>query len=108
MTPGPFPVPTGSLLAFGALLFCIGLYGALTKRNLIIVLVSIELMLNAANINLVTFSRLGVAPSLSGQVFSLFTITVATAEIAIGLALILALFRLRQTTEVKDMDTQKY
>lgn len=108
MATGLFPVPTGSLLAFAALLFCIGLYGALTKRNLIIVLVSIELMLNAANINLVTFSRLGVAPSLSGQVFSLFTITVAAAEIAVGLALLLALFRLRKTSEVKDMNIHKW
>jgi len=103
-----FPIPTGSLLALGALLFCIGLYGALTKRNLIIVLISIELMLNAANINLVTFSRLGAKPSLTGQVFSLFTITVAAAEIAVGLALLLAFFRLRQSTEVKDLDTQKW
>lgn len=108
MGSGPFPVPTGSLLALAALLFCIGLFGALTKRNLIIVLVSIELMLNAANINLVTFSRLGVAPSLQGQVFSLFTITVAAAEIAVGLALLLALFRLRKTSEVKDLNVHKW
>ncbi|KPV42831.1 NADH-quinone oxidoreductase subunit NuoK [Alicyclobacillus ferrooxydans] len=108
MGAAPFPVPTGSLLALGALLFCIGLFGALTKRNLIIVLVSIELMLNAANINLVTFSRLGVAPSLSGQVFSLFTMTVAAAEIAVGLALLLALFRLRKTSEVKDLNIHKW
>jgi NADH-quinone oxidoreductase subunit K len=103
-----FPIPTGSLLALAALLFCIGLYGALTKRNMIIVLVSIELMLNAANINLVTFSRLGVAPSLRGQVFTLFTITVAAAEIAVGLALLLAIFRLRKTSEVKDLDVHKW
>lgn len=104
----PFPIPTGSLLALAAILFCIGLYGALTKRNLIIVLVSIELMLNAANINLVTFSRLGVAPNLRGQVFALFTITVAAAEIAVGLALLLAIFRLRKTSEVKDLDVTKW
>jgi NADH-quinone oxidoreductase subunit K len=103
----PFPVSTGSLLALGAILFCLGLYGALTKRNLIIVLVSIELMLNAANINLVTFSRLGVTPSLKGQIFSLFTITVAAAEVAVGLALLLAFFRLRKSTEVKDLNVHK-
>lgn len=103
-----FPIPTGSLLALGALLFCIGLFGALTKRNIIIVLVSIELMLNAANINLVTFSRMGAVPSLRGQIFSLFTMTVAAAEIAVGLALLLAIFRLRKTSEVKDMDVHKH
>jgi NADH-quinone oxidoreductase subunit K len=101
-------IPTGSLLGLAAILFCIGLYGALTKRNLIIVLVSLEMMLNAVNINLVTFSRLGVTPNLEGQVFSLFTITVAAAEIAVGLALVLAMFRLRKSTEVKDLDTEKY
>lgn len=105
---GAISVPTASWLALAAILFCIGLYGALTKRNLIIVLVSIELMLNAANINLVTFSRLGVTPSLSGQIFSLFTITIAAAEIAVGLALLLATFRLRRSTEVKDLDEHKW
>lgn len=104
----PFPIPTGSLLALAAILFCVGLYGALTKRNLIIVLVSIELMLNAANINLVTFSRLGAAPNLHGQIFALFTISVAAAEIAVGLALLLAIFRLRKSSEVKDLDTHKW
>jgi NADH-quinone oxidoreductase subunit K len=104
----PFPIPTGSVLALAAILFCIGLYGALTKRNLIIVLVSIELMLNAANINLVAFSKLSDKPSLNGQIFSLFTITVAAAEIAVGLALLLAIFRLRKTSEVKDLDVHKW
>ncbi len=101
-------VPTGSLLGLAAILFCIGLYGVLTKRNLIMVLISLELMLNAVNINLVAFSRLGVAPNLDGQVFALFTITVAAAEIAVGLALVLAAFRLRKSTEVKDLNTEKY
>lgn len=104
---GVIHIPTGSLLALGAILFSIGLYGALTKRNLIIVLVSIELMLNAANINLVTFSRLGTVPNLNGQVFALFTMTVAAAEVAIGLALTLAIFRIRKSTEVNDLDLHK-
>ncbi|MCL6549015.1 MAG: NADH-quinone oxidoreductase subunit NuoK [Alicyclobacillus sp.] len=101
-------MPAQSLLALAAILFCVGLYGALTKRNLIIVLVSIELMLNAVNINLVAFSRLGAAPNLNGQVFALFTITVAAAEIAVGLALLLAAFRLRKSSEVKDLDLHKW
>lgn len=104
---GLIPIPTASILALAAFLFCIGLYGALTKRNLIIVLVSVELMLNAANINLVVFSRLGIAPNLDGQVFSLFAITVAAAELGVGLALLLAIFRLRKTSEVKDLNTLK-
>ena len=105
---GAISIPPSSLLALGAILFCVGLYGALTKRNLIIVLISIELMLNAANINLVTFSRLGVTPNINGQVFSLFTITVAAAEIAVGLALLLAFFRLKKTSEVKELHVHKW
>lgn len=105
---GVLQVPAASLLALGAILFCIGLFGALTKRNLIIVLISIELMLNAANINLVTFSRLGDIPSLDGQVFALFTITVAAAEIAVGLALLLAFFRLKKSSEVRDLNQHKH
>lgn len=103
-----FPIPTGSVLALAAILFCVGLFGALTKRNLIVVLISIELMLNAANINLVAFSRLSDKPGLSGQIFSLFTITVAAAEIAVGLALLIAIFRLRKSSEVKDLDAHKW
>lgn len=101
-------IPVQSLLTLGAILFCIGLFGALTRRNLIIVLVSVELMLNAANINLVAFSRLGASPNLDGQVFALFTITVAAAEIAVGLAMLLAFFRLRQSSEVRDMNESKF
>jgi NADH-quinone oxidoreductase subunit K len=99
---GFISVPVASWLALGVILFCIGLYGALTKRNVMMVLISIELMLNAANINLVAFSKLGLTPSLQGQAFSLFSMTVAAAEIAVGLALLLALFRLRGSTDVKD------
>ncbi len=100
-------IPPQSLLTLGVILFCLGLFGALTRRNIIIVLVCVELMLNAANINLVAFSRLGASPNLDGQVFALFTITVAAAEIAVGLALLLAFFRLRQSSEVKDMNQNK-
>lgn len=99
---GMISVPIASWLALGVILFCIGLYGALTKRNIMMVLISIELMLNAANINFVAFSKLGVTPNIDGQVFSLFSMTVAAAEIAVGLALLLALFRLRKSTDVKD------
>ncbi|RJX36909.1 NADH-quinone oxidoreductase subunit NuoK [Paenibacillus pinisoli] len=86
-----------SYLTMGAILFCIGLYGALAKRNAIIVLLSLELMLNGVNLNLVAFSKYGVIPSLTGQLFSIFTITVAAAEAAIAVAILIALFRARGT-----------
>jgi len=105
---GNIVIPTGSLLGLGAILFCIGLYGALSKKNIIMVLVSVELMLNATNINLVTFSRLGASPNIDGQIFALFTITVAAAEVAVGLALILAIARVRKTTHVEDLDTERH
>ncbi|WP_416828122.1 NADH-quinone oxidoreductase subunit NuoK [Ectobacillus polymachus] len=101
-------VPVSGYLALAIILFCIGLYGALTKRNAVIVLVCIELMTNAANINLVAFSKMGIFPSLKGQVFSLFTIAVAAAEAAVGLAILIAYFRNRQTVNVDEMDSLKH
>ena len=100
-------VPASAFLALALILFCIGLYGALTKKNTVIVLISIELMLNAVNINLVTFSKYGVAPSITGQIFALFTISVAAAEAAVGLAILIALYRNRKTVNIDDMDTMK-
>lgn len=100
-------VPASAFLALALILFCIGLYGALTKRNTVIVLISIELMLNAVNINLVTFSKYGMAPSITGQIFALFTITVAAAEAAVGLAILMALYRNRKTVNIDEMDTMK-
>lgn len=96
-----------SYLMLAAILFCIGLYGALSKKSAIVVLLSVELMLNAVNLNLVAFSKLGVHPSLSGQVFSLFNITVAAAEVAVGVALLIALYRNKGTTDVNEMDSMK-
>ncbi|MFX3634090.1 MAG: NADH-quinone oxidoreductase subunit NuoK [Candidatus Pristimantibacillus sp.] len=96
-----------SYLTMAAILFCIGLYGALVKRNAIIVLLSIELMLNAVNLNLIAFSKYGVVPSLTGQVFALFTITVAAAEAAIGIAILIALFRARGTVNVDEYDEMR-
>jgi NADH-quinone oxidoreductase subunit K len=93
-----------SYLTLAAVLFCIGLYGVLTKRNAIIVLLSIELMLNAVNLNLVAISKYGVNPSLAGQIFSLFTITVAAAEAAVGIAVLIVLYRGRATVNVDEFD----
>lgn len=101
-------VPLSAYLVLALVLFCIGLYGVLTKRNVIIVLICIELMLNAANINLVAFSKYGVTPSITGQIFSLFTITIAAVEAAVGLAILMALYRNRKTVNIDEMDTLKH
>jgi len=93
-----------SYLTMAAILFCIGLYGALVKRNAVIVLLSIELMLNAVNLNLVAFSKYGALPSLNGQIFALFTIAVAAAEAAVGVAVLIALFRARGTIKTDEFD----
>lgn len=100
-------VPVSAYLALALILFCIGLYGALTKRNTVIVLISVELMLNAANINLVTFSKYGLAPTITGQVFALFAIAVAAAEAAVGLAILISLYRNRRTVNVDEINQLK-
>lgn len=100
-------VPISVYLVLALVIFCIGLYGALTKRNTVIVLISIELMLNAVNLNLVTFSKYGVNPSITGQIFSLFTITVAAAEVAVGLAILISLHRNRKTVNIDEMNLMK-
>lgn len=101
-------VPASAFLALALILFCIGLYGALTKRNTVIVLISIELMLNAVNINLVTFSKFGMTPSIDGQIFTLFAMAVAAAEAAVGLAILISLYRNRKTVNIDEMDILKH
>jgi NADH-quinone oxidoreductase subunit K len=92
-----------------AALFCIGLYGALARRNAIAVLMGVELMLNSVNINLLAFWRHVevINATLSGQVFTIVVITVAAAEAAVGLALIISVYRNRHTVVVEDIDTMK-
>jgi NADH-quinone oxidoreductase subunit K len=92
-------------LVVSALLFSIGLLGVVLRRNLILIYMSLELMLNAANLALVAFSRFN--DNLDGQLMVFFIITVAASEVAVGLALIVALFRRRQTTHVEDLATLK-
>ena len=95
-------------LILSAVLFSIGLYGALAKRNAIVILMSIEIMLNAVNIAMVAFSRY-VAPSLlAGQVFAIFIMVVAAAEAAVGLAIIIAIYRSRDTIESTKIDLMKW
>lgn len=93
-------------LAVAAILFVIGLMGVVMRRNLIIIYMSLEMMLQAANLTFVAFSRFN--GRLDGQVFVFFVITVAAAEVAVGLALIVALYRLKQTTQVQDLTTLKF
>ena len=98
------PTLSQYLLVSGAL-FAIGLLGVIVRRNLLIIYMSLELMLNAANVALVAMSRFN--GNLDGQVMVFFIITVAAAEVSVGLALIVALYRKRQTTDVADFATMK-
>jgi NAD(P)H-quinone oxidoreductase subunit 4L len=95
-------------LVLAAALFCIGLYGALTRRNAIVILISIELMLNAVNILMVAFSRYVTPVALTGQVFAIFIIVVAAAEVAVGLAIIISIYRTRDTIDVNKIDLMKW
>ena len=101
--------PLACYLLVSALLFSIGLAGALTRRNAIIVLIGIELMLNAANLNFIAFWRFGAHPEhhLTGVMFVIFSIGVAAAEAAVGLALIIAVYRHYKTTNLDQVDSMK-
>ena len=92
-------------LIVSALLFCLGLLGVIVRRNVLVIYMSLELMLNAANLALVSFSRFN--NKLDGQVLVFFIITVAAAEVAVGLALIVALYRKRQSAHVEDLTSMK-
>ena len=95
-------------LILSAILFSIGLYGALAKRNAIVILMSIELMLNGVNIAMVAFSRYIVPLLLTGQVFAIFIMVVAAAEAAVGLAIIIAIDRYRETIDATKIDLMKW
>jgi len=100
--------PLAAYLTISALLFAIGLAGALTRRNAILVLIGIELMLNAANLNFIAFWRFSAHPeALAGMMFVIFSIAVAAAEAAVGLALIIAIHRHYKTTDVTQIDSMK-
>lgn len=95
-------------LVVAAALFALGVYGLLVRRNAVMVLLAVELMLNAVNINLIAFESVLRSNLAVGQVFSLFVITVAAAEVGIGLAIILMIFRNRQSANVDDFDLMKF
>ncbi len=100
------PIPLQWPLALSALLFTLGVVGVLTRRNMIQVFMSLELMLNAVNLNLVAFAR--HSESITGQVFVLFVFTVAAAEAAVGLAIIIAFYRNKQTLNVDEFNLLKW
>jgi NAD(P)H-quinone oxidoreductase subunit 4L len=95
-------------LTVSVLLFSIGLYGILTRRNAIGILMSIELILNSVNLNLVAFSRYITPRLLTGQIFALFVITVAAGEVALGLAIVLSIYRSRNTVNMDDINLMKW
>jgi len=108
-------VTLNDYLLVSGLLFALGFAGVLLRRNIIIIFMALELMLNAANLSLVAFSRFNVTeiagkvlPNYNGQMLVFFIITVAAAEVAVGLAIIVALYRARQTTNVEDLNSLKF
>lgn len=102
-------VPLSWYLLLAAALFCIGLFGVLVRRNVIAILLGIELMLNAVNINLVSFWRYGDALSaMTGQVFSIIVFAVAAAEVSVGLALVISVYRRRNTVIADELDMLKW
>jgi NADH:ubiquinone oxidoreductase subunit K len=103
-----FPTPLVGYLIVAAMLFAIGLAGALVRRNAIMVLIGIELMLNAANLNLIAFWRFGPHPeALTGMMFAIFSIAVAAAEAAVGLGLVILIYRHTNTTELDKITGMK-
>lgn len=96
-------VPLPFVLLLAGALFCIGMFGALTRRNAVRVLLGVELMLNAVNLNMVAFWRYLEPNLVTGQVFALFIIAVAAAEVAVGLAMVIAIFRGRETVDVDEI-----
>jgi NADH-quinone oxidoreductase subunit K len=101
------PISLSSWLIVSAALFCIGIYGALSRRNAIGILMGIELILNAVNVNLVAFWRYSVPGNIDGQVFAIMVITLAAAEAAVGLAIVIAVYRQRHSAEVEQLDILK-
>ena len=105
-------IPLDHVIGLSAILFMLGVIGALTRRNLIVVLMSIELMLNAVNLAFVGFNRMwpgtAAAPALDGQIFVLVVITVAAAEVAVGLGIVLSMFRNRDSVDLEDVSLLKW
>lgn len=101
-------VPLWMFLAVAAALFCLGMYTVLSRRNAVAILMGIELMLNAVNINLVAFWRFTAPTNMSGQAFAAFVFVVAAAEAAVGLAIIISIYRARRSVVVEDVDLLRW
>ena len=101
-------IPLSWYLYLSALLFAIGLYGVLARKNAIAILLGVELMLNAVNINLVAFWRYGSLAQMAGQVFAIIVFAVAAAEVAVGLSLVISVYRNRKTVIADELDLMKW
>jgi NAD(P)H-quinone oxidoreductase subunit 4L len=101
-------IPLQYFLILSAALFCVGIYGLITSRNAVRVLMSIELMLNAVNLNLMAFSNFLDAQDIKGQVFTVFVIAIAASEAAVGLAIVLAIYRNRDTVDMEQFNLLKW
>lgn len=101
-------IPLSWYLILAAALFCIGFYGVLARRNAVAILMSVELMLNAVNINLIAFWRYLNYDNIAGQAFAVIVFAVAAAEVAVGLALVISLYRNRKTVSVDEIDLMKW
>lgn len=101
-------MPVQWILLLSAFLFCVGVYGVLARRNAIIVLMAIEIMMNAVNINLVAFNAMLKEALLMGQVFALFVITIAAAELGVGLAIVILVYRNRTTVSIDEVSLMKW
>jgi NADH:ubiquinone oxidoreductase subunit K len=101
-------IPLSWYLLFAAALFCIGLYGVLARRNAIAILMGIELMLNSVNVNLLAFWRYRTPESITGQAFAIIVFAVAAAEVAVGLALIISIYRSRRTIAADEINLLKW
>jgi len=101
-------IPLSWYLILAAALFSIGLFGVLVRRNAVAILLGVELMLNAVNINLVAFWRYGDLASIAGQVFAIIVFAVAAAEVAVGLALVISVYRRHNTVIANDLDMMKW
>lgn len=101
-------IPISWYLVFSAALFCTGLFGVLARKNAVAILIGVELMLNATNVNLVAFWRYMTPTMIGGQVFAVVVFAVAAAEVAVGLALIISIYRRRNTIVAEEIDMLKY
>ena len=101
-------VPLSWYLIFSAALFSIGLFGVLSRRNAVAILLGVELMLNSVNVNLAAFWRYGDVTNISGQVFAIIVFAVAAAEVAVGLALVISVYRKRNTVIADEIDMLKF